>query len=99
MSFDENGSMRTENRPLVVIESHPVQYHAPVYRLVQEAHGIPVTVIYGSDFSVAGYRDKEFDASFSWDVDLTAGNDVRFISRVNEGGASSFDKVSSRGLA
>lgn len=83
----------------MVIETHPVQYHAPVYRMVREAHGIPVTVIYGSDFSVAGYRDKEFDASFSWDVDLTSGNEVRFLSRVNEGGARSFDQVSSRGLA
>jgi glycosyltransferase involved in cell wall biosynthesis len=88
----------TETRPLVVIETHPVQYHAPVYRLVEEAHGIPVTVIYGSDFSVAGYRDKEFAASFSWDVDLTAGNDVRFLSRTENGGAKSFEDVSGHGL-
>lgn len=91
--------MRLQDRPLIVIETHPVQYHAPVYRLVEEAHGIPVTVIYGSDFSVAGYRDKEFNASFSWDVDLTSGNDVRFLSRTDEGGARSFDAVSSRGLS
>jgi glycosyltransferase involved in cell wall biosynthesis len=91
--------MKTENRPLVVIETHPVQYHAPVYRLVEEAYGIPVTVIYGSDFSVAGYRDKEFNASFSWDVDLTAGNNVRFLSRAREGGAQSFEEVSARGLS
>jgi glycosyltransferase involved in cell wall biosynthesis len=91
--------MRTGNRPLVIVETHPVQYHAPVYRLVEEAHGIPVTVIYGSDFSVAGYCDKEFNASFSWDVDLTAGNDVRFLSRAKEGGAQSFDEVSPHGLS
>ncbi len=90
--------MRNETRPLVVIETHPVQYHAPVYRMVEEAHGIPVTVIYGSDFSVAGYRDKEFNASFAWDVDLTSGNDVRFLSRVSDGGGGSFEEVSSRGL-
>ena len=91
--------MRTENRPLVIVETHPVQYHAPVYKLIEEAHGIPVTVIYGSDFSLAGYRDKEFNASFSWDVDLTAGNDVRFLSRAKEGGARSFEEVSPRGLS
>jgi glycosyltransferase involved in cell wall biosynthesis len=91
--------MRTEIRPLVIVETHPVQYHAPVYRLVEEAYGIPVTVIYGSDFSVAGYRDKEFNASFSWDVDLTVGNDVRFLSKAKEGGAQSFDEVSARGLS
>jgi len=90
--------MRPGSRPLIVVETHPVQYHAPVYRLVEEICGIPVTVIYGSDFSVAGYRDKEFDTSFSWDVDLTAGNDVRFLSRAKEGGAQSFEEVSPRGL-
>lgn len=91
--------MSKECPPLVVIETHPVQYRAPVYRLVEEAHGIPVTVIYGSDFSVAGYRDKEFDASFSWDVDLTAGSNVRFLSTVETGGAKSFEEVSGRGLS
>jgi len=91
--------MRTDNRPLVIIETHPVQYHAPVYKLVEEVYGIPVTVIYGSDFSVAGYRDKEFNASFSWDVDLTTGNNVRFLSKAKEGGAQSFEEVSARGLS
>jgi hypothetical protein len=50
---------------LAVIETHPVQYHAPVYRALQQSFGVPVTAIYGSDFSVAGYRDKEFGTSFA----------------------------------
>jgi len=83
---------------LVVIETHPVQYHAPVYRAVQENHGIPVDILYGSDFSVAGYRDSEFGTSFAWDVDLVSGNHVRFLSQV-EAGAGSFETVSSRGMA
>jgi glycosyltransferase involved in cell wall biosynthesis len=91
--------MKRERRPLVVIESHPVQYHAPVYRLVEEAHGIPVTVIYGSDFSIAGYHDREFNTSFAWDMDLTGGSDVRFLSKAKEGGANSYEETSSRGLA
>jgi glycosyltransferase involved in cell wall biosynthesis len=82
----------------VVVETHPVQYRAPVYRAVEQTYGIPVTVIYGSDFSVAGYCDKEFGASFSWNVDLTTGTNVRFLSRVENGGARSFEEVSTRGL-
>jgi glycosyltransferase involved in cell wall biosynthesis len=85
-------------QPLVVMETHPVQYHAPVYRAVQETHGIPVKVIYGADFSVAGYRDTEFEASFAWDVDLVSGNEIAFLSRVARGGARSFEEVSSKGL-
>jgi glycosyltransferase involved in cell wall biosynthesis len=84
---------------LTVIETHPVQYHAPVYRALQQRFGIPVTVIYGSDFSVAGYRDREFGASFAWDTDLLEGYNPVFLSRVAQGGAQSFDTVKTAGLA
>jgi glycosyltransferase involved in cell wall biosynthesis len=84
--------------PLVVIETHPVQYHAPVYRELQSRHGIPVTAIYGSDFSVAGYRDREFGASFRWDTDLLSGHTASFLSTVAAGGARSAEGVSARGL-
>jgi glycosyltransferase involved in cell wall biosynthesis len=90
--------MKTERRPLVIVESHPVQYHAPVYRLVEEAHGIPVTVLYGSDFSIAGYHDREFNTSFAWDMDLTGGSDVKFLSTAKKGGATSYEQTSARGL-
>lgn len=68
---------------LAVIETHPIQYHAPVYRALQAGFGVPVTAIYGSDFSVAGYRDQEFGATFAWDTDLLTGYDSVFLSRVN----------------
>lgn len=84
--------------PLVVIETHPVQYHAPVYRELESNLGIPVTAIYGSDFSVAGYRDREFGASFRWDTDLLSGHAASFLSTVADGGARSADSVSARGL-
>jgi glycosyltransferase involved in cell wall biosynthesis len=83
---------------LVVIETHPIQYHAPVYRALQRDFGIPVTVVYGSDFSVAGYRDREFGASFAWDTDLVSGYAPVFLSRVTEGGARSDVEVTTRGL-
>jgi glycosyltransferase involved in cell wall biosynthesis len=83
---------------LAVIETHPIQYHAPVYRALQQQCNVPVTVIYGSDFSVAGYRDQEFGASFAWDTDLLAGYSSVFLSRVATGGARTFDAVSTRGL-
>jgi glycosyltransferase involved in cell wall biosynthesis len=84
---------------LLVIETHPIQYHAPVWRAVQQEHGIPVTAIYGSDFSVAGYRDAEFNATFSWDTDLLSGYTPVFLSRLKDGGARNDREVTARGLA
>jgi glycosyltransferase involved in cell wall biosynthesis len=83
---------------LVAIETHPIQYHAPVYRVLAQRFGVPVTAVYGSDFSIAGYRDPEFGASFKWDTDLLSGYASVFLSRVAAGGARSAHEVSTRGL-
>jgi glycosyltransferase involved in cell wall biosynthesis len=84
---------------LAVIETHPVQYHAPVYRAVQARHGIPVTVIYGSDFSVAGAEDHEFGVDVKWDTDLLSGYEARFLGHAGAGGALDAATVSARGLS
>jgi len=85
------------SHPLVIIESHPVQYHAPVYREVARA-GVPLVVLYGSDFSVVGYRDREFNTQFAWDIDLLSGYGSVFLSRTSEGGASNADAVSAENI-
>lgn len=82
----------------MVLETHPVQYRAPIYRTLQQRFGIPVTVVYGSDFSVVGYRDSEFQTEFSWDTDLLSGYESVFLSRVTEAGARSVEEVSAHGL-
>ncbi len=83
---------------LAVIETHPIQYHAPVYRALQRDFGIAVTAIYGSDFSVEGYHDHEFGATFAWDTDLLSGYSSTFLARAADGGAGSDDAVTTRGL-
>jgi glycosyltransferase involved in cell wall biosynthesis len=84
---------------LAVIETHPVQYHAPLYRLLQQRFGIPVTAIYGSDCSVAAYHDQEFGMTFAWDTDLLSGYSSVFLSRAPQTGASSSpQRASARGL-
>jgi glycosyltransferase involved in cell wall biosynthesis len=69
---------------LAVIETHPIQYHAPVYRAVEKQFGIPVCVVYGSNFSVVGYHDAEFAATFAWDTDLLSGYTSVFLSSQRE---------------
>ena len=83
---------------LVVISTHPIQYHAPVYRATQAQFGVPVTAIYGSDFSVAGYTDREFGVRFAWDTDLLSGYEAHFLARMSTGGAASPEAVAARGL-
>ena len=54
--------------------------------------------VYGSDFSLAGYRDAEFGATFAWDTDLLSGYASVFLARVANGGAGSVEQTSTRGL-
>ncbi|HEX7794234.1 MAG TPA: glycosyltransferase family 4 protein [Vicinamibacterales bacterium] len=84
---------------LAVVQTHPIQYHAPVYRALQQRCDIPVTAIYGSDFSVTGYRDREFDTTFSWDTDLLSGYSSVFLARTENGGGQRFEDVKATGLA
>src|SRR5438874_8441238 len=84
---------------LAVIETHPIQYHGPVYRAVEQQFGVPVTAIYGSDFSVAGHVDPEFGATFAWDTNLIEGYRSVFLPRVATGGARNDREASARGLA
>ncbi len=83
---------------IAVIESHPVQYHAPVYRALQLQFGVPVTAIYGSDFSVVGCRDVEFGADFAWDSDLLSGYSSIFLQRLADGGAKTAEEATAKGL-
>lgn len=79
---------------LAIVETHPVQYHAPVWRHAHEVCGVPLHVIYGGDFSVRGYRDREFGASFQWEADLLAG----YLSQVLQPQAADYESVTSAGL-
>src|SRR5437667_6787774 len=83
---------------LLVIETHPIQYHVPVYRQVEQTFGVSVTVVYGSDFSIAGYHDKEFGSDFAWDTDLVSGYRSVFLSRSADGGAKNDREVRTSGL-
>jgi glycosyltransferase involved in cell wall biosynthesis len=78
---------------LAVIDTHPVQYRAPLYRLLRQEFGVPVTAVYATDFSVVGYLDREFGTSFAWDTDLLGGYDSIFLGRVAAGGPASREDV------
>ncbi len=69
----------SHGRGLAVVEAHPVQYHAPIYRALQGDFGIPTTVIYGSRRGAVPYVDPEFEREVDWNVDLLQGYDWRVL--------------------
>ncbi len=66
---------------IAVFATHPVQYHAALWRALASAPGVDLEVFYFSDISVRGGVDPGFGVPVSWDVPVLAGYRHRFLSR------------------
>jgi len=59
---------------LIILDSHPVQYKAPVYRELERLRPGRFKVVYVSDWSMRGGRiDKGFNREVAWDTPLLEG--------------------------
>src|SRR5258708_34273767 len=63
---------------LAYLVSHPIQYQAPLLRRIAQEPDISLTVFFGSDFSVRGYKDEGLGVGVKWDVALLDGNRREF---------------------
>lgn len=75
---------------LAYLVSHPIQYQAPLLRRLAQEPDIDLTVFFGSDFSVRGYKDEGFGVAVAWDVPLLEGYRHIFLPRVRDGNDVSF---------
>jgi glycosyltransferase involved in cell wall biosynthesis len=64
---------------LAYFVSHPIQYQAPLLRLIAAEPDIELKVFFYSDFSVKAYRDLGFGQTIEWDIPLTEGYDYKFL--------------------
>jgi len=64
---------------LAYLVSHPIQYQAPLLRRIAADPEIDLTVLFGSDFSVRGYKDHGFGVEVSWDTPLLEGYRSEFL--------------------
>jgi glycosyltransferase involved in cell wall biosynthesis len=66
---------------VAIVATHPIQYQAPLWRKLASDSRFEVLVLYGSDLSIRGYRDREFGIKIQWDQPLTSGYRHHFLSR------------------
>ena len=62
-----------------MLNSHPIQYFAPLYAYLNSAPDLEVTVLYLSDFSIRGGKDAGFGQPVQWNLDLLAGYRSVFV--------------------
>lgn len=61
------------------VNTHPIQYFAPLYRYLTHNCGLDTTALYLSDFSIKGGIDPGFKRSVTWDIDLLDGYRPQFM--------------------
>lgn len=61
------------------LNTHPIQYFAPLYGYLNASEDLEVSAIYLSDYSIRGSHDAAFGQSVKWDIDLLAGYEAHFV--------------------
>ena len=83
---------------LAYLVSHPIQYQAPLLRRIALEPDIDLTVLFGSDFSIRGYKDRGFGVQITWDTPLLEGYRSEFLRPMRDTGEVSSTSPISRNL-
>jgi glycosyltransferase involved in cell wall biosynthesis len=74
-----NSCSRGRRARLVVLQTHPIQYYAPLYRALAERARVEVKVVYLSDVGVGPHDDPGFGRQVAWDIPLLEGYEFRIL--------------------
>jgi glycosyltransferase involved in cell wall biosynthesis len=75
---------------IAVINSHPIQYFAPLYKELNNSHGIEITSLYLSDLNLKPSIDPGFKREITWDVDMLEGYNYKFIGKYKKNKPNGF---------
>ncbi len=64
---------------LAYFVSHPIQYQAPLLKLIAEQSDIELTVFFLSDISIKAHSDKGFGVTVDWGIPLLDGYRYEFL--------------------
>lgn len=71
-------------KKLAIITTHPIQYNAPLFRLLTERNQIDIKVFYTWSQSAAGEKyDPGFGQNIKWDIPLLEGYDYTFVENIS----------------
>ncbi|MFN5134092.1 MAG: glycosyltransferase family 4 protein [Chitinophagaceae bacterium] len=71
-------------KKLAIITTHPIQYNAPLFRLLSERKQISVKVYYTWGQSAGAVFDARFGIERSWDIPLLEGYEYEFVNNTSK---------------
>ena len=69
---------------LAILNTHPIQYFAPLYKRLAQEKNIDLTVLYCSRWGVNEYIDPQFNKSIKWDIPLLDGYKYKFLKNLRK---------------
>jgi len=77
-------------KKLAIVLTHPIQYYAPVFKLLSERNNLKIKVFYtwGEDVLIDKY-DPSFGKSIVWDIPVLDGYDIHFTKNIAKNKGSS----------
>ena len=68
---------------LAYFVTHPIQYQAPLLRMIAAEPSIDLKVFFAADYSLTRHFDSGFGREIEWDVDLTDGYEYEILPALN----------------
>lgn len=84
--------------PLLIFETHPIQYRTPIYQEMEAISPGKITVVFASDFSIRGYRDEGFQQKIAWDTPLLENYSSIVLHTELGNGINSFHGLTGKGV-
>ena len=75
--------MNKKKLKLAVVSTHPIQYHTPIFRSLENSKLLKLKVFFGCNHGLVDSIDKDFLVSFKWDYDITRGFKYQFLSNLS----------------
>ena len=73
-----------KNKRLAIVSTHPIQYYAPLFKLLTERGVLSIKVFYTWSQSQQGAKyDPGFGKSIEWDIPLLQGYDYTFVNNTS----------------
>lgn len=75
----DDSERRAQQPKLGILDFNPIQYHAPLYQMLEHRGNIALNVLFLSEHGFREAIDPGFGVSVAWDIDLLSGYSYRFI--------------------
>jgi glycosyltransferase involved in cell wall biosynthesis len=88
------------SKKLAIITTHPIQYNAPLFKLLQQRGNVLVKVFYTWGKKVMEEKhDPGFGKSIQWDIPLLDGYDYEFVENIaKDPGSHHYNGINNPGL-